>query len=238
MRHGGWDRRDNHETVDVPIDRHHHEREHPRNAVPGSVGRHRRALVDADCRLNQAGVEADARQETGHRPNRLDRSLAPELVTMSELPQTVLTPTPFAGASDESCILSAVAQVIVPSRTSAALRIPEAVDFADHVCTSTERFPRGYEFLVDQLNRAALSNSANIAEGNGSFTKNRSSMQATTRPQVFSLSRALRASAERDAAKSPPIGDDALAPKMETDAQPKHFWRRFPLLSDRGPPAL
>ncbi len=42
-----------------------------------------------------------------------------------------------------------------------------AVDFADEVCALTESFARGYGFLNDQLNRAALSISANIAEGNG-----------------------------------------------------------------------
>ena len=47
----------------------------------------------------------------------------------------------------------------------------KAVNFADDVCTQTEQFSRGYGFLVDQLNRAALSISANIAEGNGRFTK-------------------------------------------------------------------
>jgi four helix bundle protein len=47
----------------------------------------------------------------------------------------------------------------------------KSIDFADQVCACTERFQRGYGFLVDQLNRAALSISANIAEGNGRFTK-------------------------------------------------------------------
>ncbi|MGQ0636330.1 MAG: four helix bundle protein [Planctomycetaceae bacterium] len=47
----------------------------------------------------------------------------------------------------------------------------KAVDFAERICTSTESFPRGYYFLVDQLNRAALSIATNLAEGNGRFTK-------------------------------------------------------------------
>ena len=47
----------------------------------------------------------------------------------------------------------------------------KSIDFADEICARTERFQRGYGFLVDQLNRAALSISANIAEGNGRFTK-------------------------------------------------------------------
>jgi len=47
----------------------------------------------------------------------------------------------------------------------------KAVDFADRVCARTEQFSRGYGFLADQLNRAALSIAANLAEGNGRFTK-------------------------------------------------------------------
>ena len=47
----------------------------------------------------------------------------------------------------------------------------KAITFADNICTLTRDFPRGYYFLVDQLNRASLSISANIAEGNGRFTK-------------------------------------------------------------------
>src|SRR3954470_17389290 len=47
----------------------------------------------------------------------------------------------------------------------------KAVDFADKIASLTENFPRGYYFLVDQLNRAALSIATNLAEGNGRFTK-------------------------------------------------------------------
>ncbi len=47
----------------------------------------------------------------------------------------------------------------------------KAVDFADNVYELTKDFPRGSYYLADQLNRAALSISANIAEGNGRFYK-------------------------------------------------------------------
>lgn len=47
----------------------------------------------------------------------------------------------------------------------------KAVDFADACCELSGSFPRGYYFLADQLNRAALSISTNLAEGNGRFTK-------------------------------------------------------------------
>jgi four helix bundle protein len=46
----------------------------------------------------------------------------------------------------------------------------KAVDFADRIASHTENFARGYYFLVDQLNRAALSIAATLAEGNGRFT--------------------------------------------------------------------
>jgi len=47
----------------------------------------------------------------------------------------------------------------------------KAVEFADQIAALTESFPRGYGFLIDQLNRAALSIATNLAEGNGRFTK-------------------------------------------------------------------
>ena len=46
----------------------------------------------------------------------------------------------------------------------------KAIDFSDQICQLTETFPRGFYFLADQLNRAALSIATNIAEGNGRFT--------------------------------------------------------------------
>ena len=47
----------------------------------------------------------------------------------------------------------------------------KAVDFIGQIASMTEGFPRGYGFLADQLNRASLSIAANLAEGNGRFTK-------------------------------------------------------------------
>jgi len=47
----------------------------------------------------------------------------------------------------------------------------KAVNLADQVAAAVERFPRGYYFLVDQLNRATMSIATNLAEGNGRFTK-------------------------------------------------------------------
>ena len=47
----------------------------------------------------------------------------------------------------------------------------KAIDFIDRVTVLSEKFSRGYYFLTDQLNRAALSIATNIAEGNGRFTK-------------------------------------------------------------------
>lgn len=44
----------------------------------------------------------------------------------------------------------------------------KSVDFAEKIVNVTDGFPKGYYFLTDQLNRAGLSISTNIAEGNGS----------------------------------------------------------------------
>ena len=48
----------------------------------------------------------------------------------------------------------------------------KAVDLAEQIISLTEQFPKGFYFLTNQLNRASLSISLNIAEGNGRFTKN------------------------------------------------------------------
>ncbi len=47
----------------------------------------------------------------------------------------------------------------------------KAVDLTDRVTELTRGFETGYYFLTDQLNRASLSVAANLAEGNGRFTK-------------------------------------------------------------------
>jgi four helix bundle protein len=47
----------------------------------------------------------------------------------------------------------------------------QAVNLADQASKVTEDLPRGYYYLADQLNRAALSVATNLAEGNGRFTK-------------------------------------------------------------------
>jgi four helix bundle protein len=47
----------------------------------------------------------------------------------------------------------------------------KAVSLADSIAELTQDFPRGFGFLADQMNRAALSIATNLAEGNGRFTK-------------------------------------------------------------------
>lgn len=58
-----------------------------------------------------------------------------------------------------------------PSLSRHYRSIKKAITFAGAVCTITRGLPRGYFFLGDQLSRASLSIAANIAEGNGRFTK-------------------------------------------------------------------
>jgi four helix bundle protein len=47
----------------------------------------------------------------------------------------------------------------------------KSVDLAEEVSKLTESFSRGSYYLSDQLNRAVLSISTNIAEGNGRYHK-------------------------------------------------------------------
>jgi four helix bundle protein len=58
----------------------------------------------------------------------------------------------------------------------------KSVAFADAVIGGTRQFQRGYFFLRDQLNRAALSIATNLAEGNGRFT-------VADRRQFFGIAR-------------------------------------------------
>ena len=45
----------------------------------------------------------------------------------------------------------------------------KAIHFAGTICNVTKEFGKGNYYLADQLNRAALSISTNIAEGNGRY---------------------------------------------------------------------
>ena len=47
----------------------------------------------------------------------------------------------------------------------------KAIAFADEISGLTDNFTKGNYYLVDQLNRAALSIATNIAEGNGRYHK-------------------------------------------------------------------
>ena len=47
----------------------------------------------------------------------------------------------------------------------------KAIAFAEEIGNLTEDFTKGNYYLVDQLNRAALSIATNIAEGNGRYHK-------------------------------------------------------------------
>lgn len=46
----------------------------------------------------------------------------------------------------------------------------KSVALADRICDLTSHFPQGDRHLADQLNRAAVSVAAHIAEGNGRFS--------------------------------------------------------------------
>ena len=47
----------------------------------------------------------------------------------------------------------------------------KALDFAEDICALTKGFQKGNYYLADQLNRASLSISTNLAEGNGRYHK-------------------------------------------------------------------
>ena len=57
-----------------------------------------------------------------------------------------------------------------------------SVNFAEKVSNLTQSFPKGNYYLSDQINRASISISLNIAEGNGRF-------HPKERKQFFYISR-------------------------------------------------
>ena len=62
----------------------------------------------------------------------------------------------------------------------------KAVNLADKVTLLTEKFPKGTYYLSEQLNRAVLSISLNIAEGNGRFhSKDRQNFFRIARGSAF-----------------------------------------------------
>jgi four helix bundle protein len=58
----------------------------------------------------------------------------------------------------------------VPFAFEKLLVYQKSVGLAEAVCVATRNFPRDYRFLANQLNRAAVSVAANLAEGNGRFS--------------------------------------------------------------------
>lgn len=47
----------------------------------------------------------------------------------------------------------------------------KSIDFTENISKITDTFPKGNYYIIDQLNRAALSIPLNIAEGNGRWHK-------------------------------------------------------------------
>jgi four helix bundle protein len=86
----------------------------------------------------------------------------------------------------------------------------KAVDFADEAAALTESLPRCYGFLVDQLDRAALSIATNLAEGSCRFTK-------PDRRNFFTIA---RGSAQECVPLLELSGVDSYCPRRSTS-----FWR-------------
>jgi four helix bundle protein len=94
----------------------------------------------------------------------------------------------------------------------------KAINFADEVVVLTQGFPRGFGFLSDQLNRAAVSIATNLAEGNGRFTKpDRKNFFTIARGSAQECVPLLELARRRSLIE--PVGHDALREELEAIAK-------------------
>ena len=90
----------------------------------------------------------------------------------------------------------------------------KAIDFAGKISELTQDFPGGNYYLVDQINRAALSISTNIAEGNGRYHKaDRSNFFRIARGSAFECVPILEICVRRQLI--PPHVNEALKKEIE-----------------------
>ncbi|MEX0679477.1 MAG: four helix bundle protein [Pirellulales bacterium] len=100
----------------------------------------------------------------------------------------------------------------------------KAITFADKICTLTRDLPRGYFFLADQLNHAALSIAPNITEDNGRYSAlsaDRGTMDAV-RPPCGHRRSLLRFRADGNLGRAPFVWSPTRQPLFSADSRAAH----------------